>query len=786
MSPCSDDPPSFRLTSVNLLAFAIGACLLWFFPRLPEPIVLAVMAAAIMIVAVGLPIRERNVVLCSLLGLTLAHASADRALAMRLPPALEGVDLIAEGRVEDLPDRDGDGTRFRFCPDSATQAGRSVDLRGCWRLGWYAPRHRGRHDEAVAASVPLIEPGTHWRLTVRLKRPRALINPGGFDSERKALETRISAVGYVRESASNRQLAPPGGIDMIRARIAERIDTALTDRPRMAALLRGLAVGDRRGFEDRDWLALRQTGTTHLFSISGLHVGMIAVFVGLLVSGLTRVVPSLLRIAPRRVWMLPPALLAAFGYALLAGLEVATQRSVAMIAVAGVAVMMRRGAGAWHSWCLALAVIIAIDPLAMLGIGFWLSYLGVAWLILQGQGRHRQAWWRSASRAQWAVTLGLLPIGIGFFAQASWLSPLVNLIAIPWITFVIVPVLLVSLPMLSLVPVLGEALLAASAALLSPLMSGMDVIVAWPLAATVVPEPGVLAVICATLAAGLCCLPVAPRVRWLGLPLSLPLLLSFPAPPASGDVELHVLDVGQGTSILVRTHAHALLFDTGARFPNGYDLGEAVVVPALRALGNSRLDMLVVSHADNDHAGGASTVIREFQPAQVLLGESLRGVDGEPCREHRRWRWDGVEFQLLHPPARYPTQGNDVSCVLKITAAGTGALLTGDAGAVAELRMINLHRPALASDVLILGHHGSLTSSIPEFMDAVSPKLAVATAGYRNRFGHPHPDVLRRLAWRGAEVLQTSLTGSLRITIGAEGVGVEARRDRRRRFWSEP
>src|SRR5690606_25322513 len=221
----------------------------------------------------------------------------------------------------------------------------------------------------------------------------------------------------------------------------------------------------------------------------------------------------------------------------------------------------------------------------------------------------------------------------------------------------------------------------------------------------------------------------SPAVRLLCVPLTLPMLMPSARVPPHGAVEMQVLDVGQGTSILVRTRTRSLLFDAGARFPNGYDLGEAVVVPALRALGVDHLDLLMVSHADNDHAGGAAAVVRELAPVRVLVGEPVPGVPGDPCRENQGWRWDGVDFAVLHPPARYPAQGNDVSCVLRITTAGASALLTGDAGTVAEMRMINLHRDALASAVLAPGHHGSMTTCTPAFMDAVSPMLAAGPAG---------------------------------------------------------
>lgn len=774
-----------RLGTINLAAFALGVCSLWCWTSLPGPVVLAWLVLPLIIVTMGLPAWLRARILFALLGKLWALWLVGVALDQRLAPALEGEDLRAIGQIRDLPRSDIDAVRFRFCPEQVWLHDEPLPVSGCWRLGWYQPRPRRGDAPSASATVPELLPGQRWQLTVRLKRPRGLVNPGGFDSERKALETGISASGHVRSGGDNRQLSPSGGVDAWRGAIATRIDHAETD-PRIASLLRGLAVGDRRDFADRDWSTLRRTGVGHLFSISGLHVGMVAVFVGALAMAATWFFPALLRLAPRRYWALPPALLAAAGYALLAGFEVPTQRTLAMIAAAGLALLLRRRIGLWQGWCLALAVVLLIDPLAMTSLGFWLSYGGVAWLLLAGQGRAPQPMWRSAVQAQWAVSIGLLPIGIGFFAQASWVSPLVNLVAIPWVTVLVVPVLLLSLPAMWLWPVAADALVRLSGWLLAPLMAALDAISDWPGAAAWLPEPGAFAVAAAVLVAVVFLLPVAHVVRLMALPLLLPLLWPATPPLPDGGIQLHVLDVGQGTSVLVRTRRHALLFDTGARHANGFDMGEAVVVPALRALGVRRLDALVLSHADNDHAGGAGAVLREFPVSRVLLGEPVDDVSGGPCHAPESWRWDGVYFHLLHPPPRYPARGNEVSCVLKIDASQGSALLTGDAGEVAELRMLNLHRDRLPTDVLLLGHHGSRHSSTPAFLDAVTPTLAIATAGYRNRYDHPQPVVRQRLAVRGIELLTTADTGALRIDFEDGAADVVARRASHRRFWHEP
>ncbi len=785
------------LDSAVLVAFALGVAQLWLWPRAPQgPVEWSVFAVAILL-AGCLPHSASRLIQAGLLGALWAFWIAGAGMAARLDPTLEGVDLHAEGTIADLPRLDADALRFRFCPVRAwrVDSGEAVAVSGCWRLAWYARHGFGEVREPVPgalAALPDLRADEQWRLQVRLRRPRGLANPGGFDSERKALEAGVTAYGYVRTGSEQTLQGESPGINRVRERVAARIDTVLPAQSRMAALLRGLAVGDRRGFQETDWASLRMTGTTHLFSISGLHVGMVGVFIIALVTALTWLFPSMLRRAPRRVWALPPAVLAATGYAWLAGFEVPTRRSALMIAIAAVIILVRRRGSLWQGWCLTVAAVLVLDPLAVLSIGFWLSFLGVAWLLLSGQGRGAQPWWRSAAQTQWAVSIGLLPIGIGFFAQASWISPLVNLVAIPWVTLLVVPVLLLGVAFLAVWEPAGTLLVEVAGRLLSPLMSALDVAAAWPYAASWLPSPTLLALASATLAAVVVLLPIQRRLRWLALPLLLPLFFPGPMRPPFGQVHLDILDVGQGTAVLVRTRHHALLFDTGARYPNGYDAGEAVIVPALRSMAVTRLDALVVSHADSDHAGGVESVLRDVPVLRLLAGETLPDTDAssaappESCGAGQRWHWDGVEFELLHPPPRYPARGNEVSCVLAVRAAnGEAALLTGDAGELAERRMLALHRTGLPSRLLVLGHHGSNTSSTAAFIDAVAPTLAVASAGYRNRFGHPHIDVLRRLDWRGIDVATTWRTGAVHARLGGNGMAWTTWRARRQ-LWHEP
>lgn len=778
-------------TLPNLFAFALGVGLPLALPALPTATQLGLATASTVALA-GLLDRLLALrgsllqgALCALAGLCWSVWQAGMALSARLPADLQGIDLVAHGRIDDLPLRGPDGLRFRFCPERARVGTRELAVAGCWRLAWYARRDFSglREPQATAlAALPVLEPGARWQLQVRLRRPRGLGNPGAFDLERSALQQGIAAVGHVRDHPGNAELAPGGGIDAWRDRVSARLRAEIA-APRTAALLAGLAVGDRRGFDERDWTTLRRTGTSHLFAISGLHVGLVAGLAGWLGLILARRWPALLRLAPARLWALPPALALATVYAALAGFQIPTRRSLAMLAVAALALALRRGTGAWQAFALALAVVLVLDPLALLATGAWLSFLGVAFLLLAAGAR--SPWWQALPRAQWAVAIGLLPAGVAFFGQASWAAPLVNLLAVPWVALTVVPPLLLGVGLLALAPVLASLLLAVAGTSLAWLMALLDRVAAAPFAASPLPEVGPLALAAALAAALLCLLPVPPRLRWLAPVLLLPLLLPVRAGPAHGEFRLDALDVGQGTAVLVRTRHHALLFDTGARFPSGYDLGEAVVVPALEALAVRRLDLMVLSHADIDHAGGAAAVQRALAVDAVLGGEPVPGLPLRPCHDALHWRWDGVGFELLHPPPRYPVRGNEVSCVLRVQGRRGSALLTGDAGEVAELRMLALHRQRLASDVLVLGHHGSQGSSSAAFLDAVAPRLAIATAGHRNRFGHPHRDVVQRLAMRGIVLANTAEDGAVAVRFGRHGPQWQGWRAGHQRIWRE-
>lgn len=697
-------------------------------------------------------------------GFAWAALQGGLAMQQRLPAALEGRDLAAHAQVLGLPVAEGRRLRMDLrllaVPDAPALAGRRV------RVARYG-------------AGPPMDPGSRWELTLRLKRPRGLANPGGFDFERFALERRIVATGYIRGRPVARSAG--GGVDQLRAAVSAQI-AALRGPDSAARFLQALAVADTRQLSDADWAQLRATGVTHLIAISGLHVALVAGFGALLARVAYRVLPRLGLHLPLPQGAALAALLAASGYTALAGFGLPTLRTLAMIAAALLAVLLRRATGPWQALALALLAILAIDPLAALGAGFWLSFLGVAWLLwcLPRSLLRGRTLLRELGLAQWVMTLGLLPLGVWFFGQASLAGPLANLVAVPWVSFVVVPATLLA-TLLHPVPALASVPLAAGDHAMRALLWLLEWLAARPWAIAWLPQPSVPALLMASLGALWLLLPRGVPGRPLALLLLLPLVWPVRVAPPDGEARVTVLDVGQGLAVLVQTRGHALLYDAGPS-RGGLDLGDAVVVPALRAMGVQRLDALVVSHGDNDHAGGADAVIRAYRPARVLSGEPERLGQGRRCTAGDHWHWDGVGFALLHPPPHFPELGNESSCVLRIRTAARTLLLAGDVSEVIETR---LPASELAADVVLAPHHGSRSSSSVGFVSAVGASLALVSAAHRSHFGHPAPEVVARYLASGAYVANTADMGALTIALDHDLPVARGFRQQRPRYWRE-
>ena len=793
-----------------LVAFAAGIAVLQTQAALPVPAsgpaVVAALLAALAHRTLGLHSKGGSCVVlvaAALAGFGYAAWRADARLGDELPASWEGEDIVVVGVVDDLPRASDRGHRFVLRVEQVATPGARVPQRIslAWQVGW--------PDAARGAELPAIHAGERWTLQVRLRRPHGNANRGAFDLEAWLLERNLRATGYVRPDEANRRIdafaaAPLDYVQRARETIRANAYRAL-EGSRYAAVLVALAIGDQSGIDERAWTVFNRTGVGHLISVSGLHVTVFALLAGGVAFGIARRFPAITSRVPARKIAAAAGLVASCGYVLLAGAEVPAQRTLAMLAMSAAGLWLGRPGTGFVVWLWALAGVLAWDPWAVLAPGFWLSFFAVGLLIYVASGRLAPARespaalralreLRSAAKAQWAITVGLVPLSLALFQQVSLIGPVANAVAIPLVTFAIVPLTLAA----AVLPL--QAPWRAAHALLDPLMRALEALASLDAAAWAQHQPPDWAVAIGVAGVLLCLAPRGMPGRALGVCALAPLFVAWPAPPAPGTFRLTALDVGQGTAIVVQTHSRALLYDTGPRWHETADAGSRIVVPHLRATGVRKLDMMIVSHRDLDHSGGALSVL-QVVPVGVLVssleedspivarhaerGSALR------CRNGQHWEWDGVRFELLFPDDEHYAdpwrKTNDLSCVLRVAADAGSALLTGDIEAVSEIALVTTRREALAADVLIVPHHGSRTSSTSSFIAAVAPRHAVFTVGHRNRYGHPRADVVARYRQANAALHRTDAAGALTFEFAPPGPGPPAAERRRRlRYWHAP
>jgi competence protein ComEC len=735
----------------------------------------------------GGPISARSLLAAAMLmsaaaalGFVWAACFAQLRLAEELPKAVEGADIELTGVASGLPQALERGVRFDFDVEQALPG-----IPSRISLAWY--RNPDADDDESSPLIP-VRAGERWRFTARLKRPHGNLNPHGFDYEAWLFERGIRATGYVRPRSAERLDArvwqPAYAVEMLRELIRDRFRAALPDAPYVGILV-ALAIGDQHAIDADLWLRFSRTGITHLMSISGLHVTMFAGLAYALVNWLWRRSARLPLRMPAQHAAVIGGFLAAFLYCLLAGFAVPAQRTLYMLGVVAAARLWGREAATSRVLLLALLLVLLLDPWAVLAAGFWLSFGAVSLLFHIGSGRLGPTHWLLEwGRAQWAVTLGMLPALLALFQQFSLVSPLANAVAIPLVSFVITPLALAgSLPLLA--PLLSLAHLATSG-----LMTFVEWLAALPLAVWQQAAPPAWSVLLALFGGIWLLLPRGFSSRWLGLLAFLPLLTFEPPRPAPGVATVAVLDVGQGLAIHVQTASHDLLFDAGPAFSSDADSGNRIIAPYLRARGVRRLDALVISHADKDHEGGAASVLAAL-PVAVLKGSlpfehplSAQPVPQQLCQDGDRWTWDAVQFEMLHPAGEpLSRKTNDLSCVLRVSAGGRTMLLTSDIEAISEYALLKRYPDGLAADVMTVPHHGSRTSSTHGFIAAVGARDVVFPVGYRNRFGHPKDDVVARYVQGGARLHRTDADGAVMVALGTAGVAIRHERDQRRRYW---
>ncbi len=723
-------------------------------------------------------------------GHDLAAWRAQGRLADELPRAWEGRDIEIEAVVSGLPQEGERGTRFLVEPRRVMTPGATVPAR--ISLAWYAQRGA---NTAATVPPPVIRAGERWRFTVRLKRPRGLANPHGFDFEPWALGRGIRATGYVRAAAAPSRLAAhepgwPQTLHRMRGDVRESMRAELGEA-RLAGVLVALAIGDQDSIAAGDWEVFWRTGVGHLVSISGLHVTMFASLAFALVRFAWVRVPALALAFPARKAGALAGAVAAAAYTLLAGFGIPAQRTLVMLAVAAASLVADRHATPSRVLAAAVLAVLLVDPWAVMAPGFWLSFgaVGAIFFVL-GLRAHAPGAMRGTAAAQVAVTLALWPLLAALFGEVSLVSPLANAFAIPLVSLVVVPLTLAG-ALLPFPPLLFAAhgLLEAAMVPLAWLASAPGAV----LESAAVPA---IAVACAVAGAFLLLAPRGLALRGAGALLLLPLAFHRAAAPAPGEAWIDVLDVGQGLAVVVRTATRALAYDAGPSWTADADSGKRIVVPYLRGEGVRRLDGLVITHADDDHAGGAASVAAAREPPWLLSslprddGRHALAPESRPCLAGARWEWDGVAFEMIHPaPAalRDRRRENDRSCVLRIATRGGTALLAADIERLAEAEIVEREAGRLRADVLLVPHHGSRTSSTPAFVEAVSPAVALVSAGWRNRFRQPAPEVEARYRARGTAILRTDLHGALRVILpGDDSRPVDARPlVARSRYWSD-
>ena len=759
------------------VAIAFGIVLLTQLETLPDSCLVQFLPICVL-VALFCPTARLTAWLAC--GFLWALAHAHWLLLGLLPLHLEGQELVVVGEVTGLPSQDPWRRRFDLDVNSTRIGTTRVDFAGRVRLNWYQ-------------NAPAVVPGERWQLRVRLKRPRGLVNPGGFDYELWLFRRGVMATGYVLDRAGNRRLGTRTypGLTSLRYGLASRIASHFGDEP-LAAVVAALAVGERGDMTNDQWYALRVTGTSHLMAISGLHIGLVAGLAFYLARALWSLGgASVLWIAAPRAAALV-AMAAALVYAGLAGFSIPTQRALIMLTVLMVGVYTRRRLAASTSLATALAAVLVLDPFAVLSPGFWLSFTAVAVILLGMRGRvgrrsdslGRRLWWQWG-RVQWLVAIGLLPVTLALFLEYPLVAPVANLVAVPWTGFVVVPAVLCAVSVLLPFPELGGMLLDVSLWATGLLWAVIQWFADLELTVRAPRAPPGPILGAALLGAWVLILPRGVPCRGVALAWLVPLFL-WPVPrPGPGDYWLTLLDVGQGLAVVVRTRRHTLLYDAGPRYRGGFDTGNAVVVPYLRHVGVRHVDRLILSHGHRDHDGGAGAVIRELGVDRLLTNVTYWRDRAMPCRAGIQWSWDAVEFLILHPENPRASAGNDASCVLKVVGTGGSTLLSGDIERSAETHLVHRLGTGLRADVLVVPHHGARTSSSPEFLDAVVPEFALISTGYRNRYGFPHDEVTRRLSVRSVSIYDTAYQGAITLSIGARG-GIEVmrlEREAERRIW---
>lgn len=743
------------------MAFLCGIVILQNAKTLPDVSVILIL---LLICGCLLLVIHRCKLLCTLLlGVLLGYIwcvlYAYYLSSWSLSPNLEGKNVIITGYVSSLPVNDEHRTSFLFAVKQLTYGKQTQTANGYVNLSWQKTNIN-------------LHAGDQWQFQVRLKKIHGTLNPGGFDYEAWAFQEHIRATGYVIAKerpillSSHRYDFPLQRVrQYLRDQIAKTLPISNT-----SPWITALALGERDHISADNWQVLRNTGTNHLMAIAGLHIGIMSSLAFAIVAWLWRQCPAALLRLPAKHAGGIASLMMAVMYSMLAGFSIPTQRACIMLSVFLVTLLMKRHLMSWYAWALALQIVLLINPLSVLTESFWLSFASVALIIYGVSGRLAPSglWWK-LGRIQWVIAVGLIPFSIWLFQQCSLISFVANAIAIPWVGFVIVPITLMGCLCLLFSDALGGYLLLLADKLLAKCWIILTYFshLSWATWYQAAPSYGVLLMSCVGIM--LLLLPAGFPGRVLGIVWLLPLFF-YPTKTLKPDeIKLTLLDVGQGLSAIVQTPHHLLVFDAGPKLSDRFDMGESVVLPYLRTVHAKKIDMLVISHGDNDHIGGAAAILNQMpvDSIKTSVPEAFK-QHADYCLRNETWEWDHVTFSFLYPTVNLLGLNNDSSCVLRIQFGNQVILLTGDIEKIAETYLINNNPAELAADILIAPHHGSKTSSLDEFVRAVHPAIVLLPLGYRNRYHFPHPSVVKKYVSMNAMLYDTANAGAIEFRLSSD------------------
>ena len=801
-----------------ITAFIAGGALLFFLPTVPSAWLLvcaSVGALCLLLLSIRPQIEwYRPVLICALLfsmGFAWNARYAESRLSNILAQELEGKELALEGRVVALPQSSSVGAKFAFEIDHIVSGKEQISIFPKkiylnWQPAWRSQQ-----------AIPEIIPGQRWKFKVKLKRPYGSLNPYNFDFERWSFHQDFGASGSVR-SGELLKIRDIGltefelRMEVARWGLRQKIKALLPHDARYAGVIIALVMGDQNAIEQDDWRIFNATGIGHLISISGLHVTMLA-GMGASFAALIWRRRTLPLIIPVSKVAAASGLITAFIYAWLAGFQIPAQRTMYMVGVVAFALWTGRNPRSFDIWWWALAFVMLVDPMAPYTPGFWLSFGAVAAILyamkdssgllgiptgkeleLDWSNRVMQAM-REACRVQAVVTIALLPFTLYWFYQVSVVSPIANAFAIPIVSYIVTPLAIAG----ALLPeFIGRWLLLPAHMSMEYLALMLEWMAHWRWAVVWSSQPVWWLLLFSGTGIIYAIQPGELRRTWLFRSVALlPTVLLFMPTINPGNTSLKtgefsatVLDIGQGTAVLIETAHKRLLYDTGP-IQGKDDAGQRTILPYLRGRGINQIDRMVISHSDSDHVGGATSLLKQISftsmmgslPSNnpLLLNLQSRKIPSIPCRYGQHWTWDEVEFLIWHPHEdtlfqdHYSMKPNEMSCVLEIRNKNSSLWLTGDVEKQGEAEITGrLDQEVIDSIgdrelIFMAPHHGSKTSSSIELLKRLAPDFAFAQNGYRNRYGHPHPTVTARYEGMQIPFHQTPKTGAQVWSFGDEG-----------------